>query len=128
MKHTKAFLAALLLTALLLFCAGAQAGGRLMPLVSIKTVDKKEGTRFVTEPVKGNVSAAIASWTPNYKIPPEPLLIQRRGRKTSSAGTTSTPGSWAATASSVGLVMTAVPTRPSFLSFRLPMAIFTTSG
>ncbi len=61
----------------LLFCAGAQAAGkRLMPLISIKTVTKGEGTRFVTEPVKGNVSAAIASWTPDYKIPPEPYYVE----------------------------------------------------
>jgi len=77
MKHTKAFLAALLIAMALLCCTGAQAAGkRLMPLISIKTVTKGEGTRFVTEPVKGNVSAAIASWTPDYKIPPEPYYVE----------------------------------------------------
>ncbi len=78
MKHTKAFLSALLvLTALLFFYAGAQAADkRLMPLISINTVSREEGTRFVTEPVKGNVSAAIASWTPEYIIPPEPYYVE----------------------------------------------------
>ena len=79
MKHTKAFLAALLVVAVLFSCVSAQAADkkdkRLLPLISIKTVDKKEGTHFVTDPVKGNVSAAIATWTPGYKIPPEPYYV-----------------------------------------------------
>lgn len=79
MKHIKAFLAALLAAMVLLSCAGAQAEGeteeRLMPLLSIRTVSLEEGTRFVTEPVKGNVSAAIATWTPGYVIPPEPYYV-----------------------------------------------------
>lgn len=89
MKHTKAFLAALLFTALLLCCACAQAAGRLLPLVSIKTVDKKEGTHFVTDPVKGNVSASIASWTPDYKIPPEPYYVDCTVSYTGTDGKTS---------------------------------------
>ena len=94
MKHMKALRVALLVAAvLLLCCAGAQAAGkkqkRLLPLVSIKTVDRKEGTRFVTEPVKGNVSAAIATWTPGYKIPPEPYYVDCIVSYTGTDGTVS---------------------------------------
>ena len=75
MKNMKAFLAVLLAAAVLLSCAGAQAAKRLIPLVSITTVDPAEGTRFVTDPVKGNVSANVATWTPDYVIPPEPYYV-----------------------------------------------------
>ena len=92
MKHMKAFRAALLVVAALLCCAGARAakaGERLMPLVSIRAVDPKEGTRFVTEPVKGNVSAEIATWTPGYVIPPEPYYVDCTVSYTGTDGITS---------------------------------------
>ncbi len=93
MKHMKAFLAVLLAAAAVLCCAGSQAAGgtgkRLMPLVSIRTVTPGEGTRFVTEPVKGNVSAAIASWTPGYTIPPEPYYVDCAVSYTGTDGITS---------------------------------------
>ena len=79
MRHTKAFRAALIAAAVMFCCAGAQAAGnttkRLMPLVSVRTVDRREGTRFAAEPVKGNVSAEIATWTEGYEIPPEPYYV-----------------------------------------------------
>ena len=44
-----------------------------LPVLSIETVSKDENVMdFVTEPVAGHVSQLIASWTPGYKIPPEP--------------------------------------------------------
>ena len=50
--------------ALLAVCCSAvlaEEGGaaRLLPLISIRTVDPGEGTAFVTEPVKANVAEAI---------------------------------------------------------------------
>ena len=94
MKHLKTFRAALLMAALLLLCcAGAQAAGetdqRLMPLVSIRTVDPGEGTRFVTEPVKANVAADIATWTPDYVTPPEPYYADCTVSYTGTDGVTS---------------------------------------
>ena len=80
--------------AVILLCrTGTQAAGetkdRLMPLISIETVNPGEGTRFVTEPVKGNVSAAIASWTPGYIIPPEPYYVDCTVSYTGTDGITS---------------------------------------
>ncbi len=93
MKHMKALLTALLAAAVLLCFAGAQAAGktekREIPLISIETVDPGEGTRFVTEPIKGNVSAAIATWTPGYVIPPEPYYVDCTVSYTGTDGTTS---------------------------------------
>ena len=44
-----------------------------LPLLSIETKSKEENVLdFITKPVAGHVSEAIASWTPGYKIPPEP--------------------------------------------------------
>ena len=93
MKHMKAFRAVLILAVVLLCWAGAKAAGetgeRLMPLVSIETVNPGEGTAFVTEPVKGNVSAAIATWTPGYIIPPEPYYVDCFVSYTGTDGVTS---------------------------------------
>ena len=77
MKKILLFLA---LAAVVIICRGdVRADGigeeRLLPLISINTVDPGEGTAFVTEPVKANVSEAIASWTPGYVIPPEPYYV-----------------------------------------------------
>ena len=93
MKHISLSRVALLvLLAVLLCCVCAQASGedeRLLPLVSIRTVDSKAGTRFVTDPVKGNVSAAIASWTPGYITPPEPYYVDCTVSYTGTDGVTS---------------------------------------
>ena len=44
-----------------------------LPVLSIETVSKESNVMdFVTEPVAKHVSELIASWTPNYKMPPEP--------------------------------------------------------
>lgn len=93
MKHMKLFIAVLLAAAAVLCCTGSQAAGRtekrLMPLVSVRTVNPEEGTRFVTEPVKDNVSAAIATWTPGYTIPPEPYYVDCTVSYTGTDGITS---------------------------------------
>ena len=94
MKHMTAPRAALLvLVAVLLCCAGAQAASgqtkRVMPLISIKTVNAKEGTRFVTEPVKANVAEAIETWTPGYVIPPVPYYVDCTVSYTGEDGKTS---------------------------------------
>lgn len=45
----------------------------LLPILAIQTKsDATDALRFATDPVNGYVSSSIASWTPNYKIPPEP--------------------------------------------------------
>ncbi len=78
MRYLRIF-GAVLLAALLLACAAAAADGsgeeRLLPLISIRTVDPGAGTAFVTEPVNGYVAAQIATWTPGYVIPPEPYYV-----------------------------------------------------
>ncbi len=44
-----------------------------LPVLSIETVSKESNVLdFVNEPVAKHVSELIASWTPNYKMPPEP--------------------------------------------------------
>ena len=44
-----------------------------LPVISIETVNRdKDVMDFVTEPVVGHVSSQIATWTPNYEMPPEP--------------------------------------------------------
>lgn len=44
-----------------------------MPVLSIMTSDQGSGSLdFVTKPVTRHVAVAKASWTPGYKIPPEP--------------------------------------------------------
>lgn len=46
---------------------------RDIPLLSIETVDKSANVMdFVTKPVNDYVAKSIASWTPGYKMPPEP--------------------------------------------------------
>ncbi|MBR3494756.1 MAG: CotH kinase family protein [Clostridia bacterium] len=70
----------LALAALLAMCCPAvlaeeRGTARLLPLISIRTVDPREGTAFATEPVKAHVAEAIASWTPGYVIPPEPYYV-----------------------------------------------------
>lgn len=45
----------------------------VLPVLSIETKSKDANVLdFINKPVAGHVSEAIASWTPNYKIPPEP--------------------------------------------------------
>ena len=91
MKYRSAFRMALLVlaAALLLCCAAAQAESRLLPLISIRTVDPKEGTAFVTEPVKANVAREIATWTPGYVFPPEPYYVDCTVSYTGTDGKTS---------------------------------------
>ena len=45
----------------------------VMPILEINTVSQdKDAIDFATKPVSGHVSEQIASWTPGYRIPPEP--------------------------------------------------------
>ncbi len=49
------------------------AVGDVMPVLSIETVNTAENALdFVTKPVNAFVAESIASWTPNYKMPPAP--------------------------------------------------------
>ncbi|MDO4863651.1 MAG: CotH kinase family protein [Ruminococcus sp.] len=44
-----------------------------LPVLSIETKSTADDVmKFVTEPVARHVAESIASWTPNYKMPPEP--------------------------------------------------------
>lgn len=59
-----------------------------MPIIYIETVDKGANNMdFVTKPVASHVSESIASWTPNYKMPPEPyyedciISLEEDGKK-----------------------------------------------
>lgn len=82
MKHFSRLSLLLLLGLFLCGCSGQQEEthqGALdsidstLPVISIETVSKEaDAMDFVTEPVVGYVSSQIASWTPGYKIPPEP--------------------------------------------------------
>lgn len=45
----------------------------VMPILEINTISQdKKALDFATKPVSGHVSEQIASWTPGYKMPPEP--------------------------------------------------------
>ncbi len=43
-----------------------------MPVLNITSIENPDNTDFASEPVARHVAESIASWTPNYKIPPEP--------------------------------------------------------
>lgn len=79
MKRITALSLLLLLIALLGGCSRQNTGQQIdeipstLPVISIETVNRAADVMdFVTEPVSGHVSADIASWTPDYEIPPEP--------------------------------------------------------
>lgn len=45
----------------------------VMPILSLETVKQgSDATDFITKPVSPHVSAQIATWTPNYQMPPAP--------------------------------------------------------
>lgn len=71
MKHlTKSFIAAAL-CCLMCGCSAADKSSESnIPVLSIVTADGK--TDFATKPVAEHVSAQIATWTPNYVMPPAP--------------------------------------------------------
>ena len=47
--------------------------GKCMPTIDIRTKDDgTDAMDFVTTPVARHVAKRIASWTPNYRMPPEP--------------------------------------------------------
>ena len=49
------------------------ANQRTLPVLSIETVSKDSNVMdFVKKPVAPHVAEDVASWTPNYKMPPEP--------------------------------------------------------
>ena len=50
-----------------------------MPMIVIDTVSRDPGVMdFVTKPVARHVATMIASWTPNYVMPPEPYYEASR--------------------------------------------------
>lgn len=49
---------------------------KCMPVINIRTKDSSPNALdFVTMPVTRHVAERIATWTPNYKIPPEPYYV-----------------------------------------------------
>lgn len=53
--------------------------GTDIAVISIETKNQAEGViDFVTKPVAEHVSKSIASWTPNYKMPPAPYYEECR--------------------------------------------------
>ena len=48
------------------------SASRNMSLISITTSDPSAGTAFAEKPVNDYVARSIASWTPNYEMPPAP--------------------------------------------------------
>lgn len=68
--------AALLACCFGIAAAAAEDSARLMPLISIDTVDPNESMAFVTEPVVRFVAENIITWTPGYVIPVEPYYVE----------------------------------------------------
>ncbi len=73
----------LLPTAIILLMAGCSvqndsftgdiAATNTLPVLSITTTNQSaDAMDFVTKPIAGYVAEQIASWTPNYQMPPEP--------------------------------------------------------
>ncbi|MDE7361204.1 MAG: CotH kinase family protein [Oscillospiraceae bacterium] len=51
--------------------------GKRMPVIDIRTKDSgADAMDFVTRPVARHVAKQIASWTPNYNMPPEPYYTE----------------------------------------------------
>lgn len=49
------------------------SGDTVMPIVKIETVsEEREAMYFATKPIAEHVAQQIASWTPNYQMPPAP--------------------------------------------------------
>ena len=81
MKHSLPVLFAILvLFTLISGCSGSEPPVQTdlselndLPVISIETKSTAKNVMdFVTEPVASHVSEAIASWTPNYEMPPAP--------------------------------------------------------
>lgn len=50
--------------------------GKCMPVIDIRTKESgPDAMEFVTMPVARHVAKRIASWTPNYNMPPEPYYV-----------------------------------------------------
>ena len=63
------------------------ADQRTLPVLSIETVSKDPDVmNFVNTPVSRHVAESIASWTPGYKIPPEPYYEDCTVTLTDSSG------------------------------------------
>ena len=78
----------------------------VMPVLSIETVNQADDVMtFVTEPVAPHVSEQIATWTPNYVMPPAPYyeactvkLTDTDGKELVSAGAqVKARGTWTTT-------------------------------
>ena len=49
------------------------SGDTVMPIMKIDTISTDaDAIDFATKPVSEHVSSQIASWTPNYRMPPAP--------------------------------------------------------
>ena len=96
MKKLKRYLAAALACLMLAGCSGSDSSGgggsaaessntednkqtaqnetgSEVPVIAIETVSKESSAMdFVTKPIDGYVAKSMASWTPGFKIPPEP--------------------------------------------------------
>ena len=101
MKRSSAFIAAALSAVLFIGCSAskktqfkvstelkAAEEQRTLPVLSIQTVsDDRKVMEFVRKPVAKHVSEQIASWTPNYEMPPEPYYEDCTVTLTGSDGT-----------------------------------------
>lgn len=95
MKAKRFILVLTVLAVLLAGCcifAAAKGSPRLMPLISIRTVDPARGLEFVTEPVTRFVAEDIITWTPGYVIPVEPYYVDCMVSYTGMDGTVSVDG------------------------------------
>lgn len=82
MKHILKLSILLLLGLFLCGCSEQNQGTDLnsleniestLPVISIETINRDTNVMdFVTAPVAGHVSSQIATWTPDYEMPPEP--------------------------------------------------------
>ena len=95
MKTKRFILMLAVLTVMLTGCcmfAAAEGDPRLVPLISIRTVDPARGLEFVTEPVTRFVAEDIITWTPGYVIPAEPYYVDCTVSYTGTDGKVSVDG------------------------------------
>ena len=80
MKHSSKLIVCFLLSCFLSACSATEPSPKVvltapdvLPVISIETKNTaKHVMDFVTKPVARHVAESIASWTPNYEMPPAP--------------------------------------------------------
>lgn len=73
MKKLVVFLLAAMMVVTFVGCNNKKDEEKVMPIVKIDTVSSDaDAIDFATKPVSEHVSTQIASWTPNYQMPPAP--------------------------------------------------------